>query len=135
VRQDTTALREQHRALLAANGVQVESLRFVSRTGTSTDVGLWTGGRCVWLACDDRRIFLFAAGRMPYFEVIPFADAGETRYNHITGHIALGPCRPRVCNLEMPPDMGCRFLDVMGIEYGKVVPPGARGAPGESKVA
>jgi hypothetical protein len=134
LRRDIGSLREKHLALLAANGVKAESLRFIARTGASTDVGLWTGGRRVWLACDEARIYLFAAGRRPYFEAIPFAEAGETRYNHIIGQIALGPCQPRVRSLELPPDAGCRFLDVLGIEYGKVVPPGAQGAPGQSKV-
>lgn len=124
MRQDTEALSEPHRALLAANGVKAESLRFILRTGTSTDVGLWTGGRRVWLACDGGRILLFAAGRRPYFEAIRFADAMDTRYNHLTGCIALGPCEPRVRNLKAPPDMGCRFLDVLGIEYGRVMPAG-----------
>jgi hypothetical protein len=130
VRQDTASLREQHRALLAANGVEVESLRFLVRTGALTDVGQWTGMRRVWLACEDRRILLFAAGKRPYFEAIPFADARDSRYNHVKGAIALGPCEPRVRNLEISPDMGCRFLDVLGIEYGRVLPSGAQAASG-----
>jgi hypothetical protein len=125
VRQDTAALREPHRALLAGNGVKVESLRFLIQTGASIDVGQWTGGRSVWLACEDQRILLFAVGKAPYFETIPFAEARDTRYNHIKGEIALGPCESRVRNLEMSPDMGCRFLDVLGIEYGRVLPSGA----------
>lgn len=127
---DTAALREPQRALLSANGVKVESLRFLTRTGTVTDVGLWTGGRRVWVACEKDRILLFATGKCCYFEAIPFAEARDTRYNHIRGEIALGPCEPRVRSLEVPPDVGCRFLDVLGIEYGRVLPAEAQVAPG-----
>ena len=126
----SVGLRESERALLAGAGIEAGSLAWLVRSGSLTDVGLWTGRRRVRVGWAGWNLVLFAPGRRPYLETVRPAEARGSFYNHVTGEVVLGPCQPRVRTLAMRPEDGCRLLDVLGVEYGKQVPRGAQAGAG-----
>ena len=89
-------------ALEAAAGLGPHDAVYRSRT--QTDVGMWVRGGRV-LACPrDGTLLLLAHGNIPYRESVPFAELGESRYNHVTGALVLAPAEGvRIRDLKLPP--------------------------------
>jgi hypothetical protein len=64
----------------------------------------------------DGELVLFAAGKRPFVERVPFAQLGESFYNHVTGEVALAPAEgARVRKLRMSPVDGRALLKELGI--------------------
>ncbi len=89
-------------ALEAAAGLSPHDTVYRSRT--RTDVGMWMRGGRVLACARDGALLLLAHGKLPYRESIPFAELGESRYNHVTGALVLAPATgARVRDLNLPP--------------------------------
>jgi hypothetical protein len=91
----------------------------VVRTGTKVDVGSWIARGRVWLAVLGDSLVVVAsgiAGPRPLAERIPFSRLRESRYNHVTGQLALAPAtlapaaRAGVRGLSLAPIEGCQVL-------------------------
>lgn len=64
---------------------------FLARSDSSVDTGAWLKKSRVWIAALGSELALFAAGKRPWLAKIPFANLGESFYNHVTGELALAP--------------------------------------------
>lgn len=88
-----------------------EPVTFRVRTCTKVDVGQWFSNGRVWLFCAASNIVLMAAGRRPLVETVPWSEAKETTYNHVTGELVLTPARGITCRrLKMMPLEGYQVL-------------------------
>jgi hypothetical protein len=104
----------RERALLdAARGGR--PVRYVVRTGTRTDVGSWICGGRIWAAVAEGELVLLAYGKRPYTERLALADLRGTRYNALTGQLALaGVGTAAIRRLKLPPVEGRRMQAEMG---------------------
>ena len=92
----------------------------VRKTCTKVDVGSWFFKRPVWIGFLDREILLFAKGRRPYAERIPFAELQASEYNHVTGQLILAPSdTASIKNLKLPP-LAAR--DILAHIHGERIP-------------
>ena len=81
------------------------------RTRTRIDTGRWGLRPRIRLCCLRRDLALFAGGKRPHAEKIPFAGLGESVYNHVTGELVLAPADgARVRRLKVTPLEGCQIL-------------------------
>lgn len=81
------------------------------RTGSGVDVGHWLGNGVVWLAVTASEVVLFAAGRKPYVERIPFDLLRTSLYNHVMGALVLSPApEVRLRNVRLTPAEGYQVL-------------------------
>jgi hypothetical protein len=83
----------------------------VVKTGTRVDVGSWLYKRRVTACLLEHDLFLFATGKRPYTQRIPFDELRESQYNHVTGEVMLAPAEsPQVKRLTVPPLAGLKIL-------------------------
>ena len=86
----------------------------VARTGTKVDVGSWLLRGRVWvLALSDSLAILAcgAAGLRIRAETIPYEKLRRSRYNHVTGELALAPVgAPGIRGLRVDPLTGYQVL-------------------------
>ncbi len=88
-----------------------EPIFHLLKTRTKVDVGTWFFKRRVWAGLLQGELLLFAAGKRPYAERIPFDQLGKSEYNHVTGEVMLAPVEgARVTGLKTPPLEGLRVL-------------------------
>jgi hypothetical protein len=81
------------------------------KTRTRVDVGGWLGRRRVWAAALADSLALFAPGRRPCSERIPFALLRGSTYNHVTGELALAlPEGAHVRSLRVGPLDGYQLI-------------------------
>ena len=81
------------------------------KTRTRTDTGNWFFKRPVWACTLAGELLLFAKGKRPYAERVPFDKLGASTYNHVTGELMLAPADGlRVTRLKMPPMEGLQVL-------------------------
>jgi len=89
-------------ALEQAAGLGPDDPVYCSRT--RTDVGMWFRQGRVRACPRAGELLLLAHGRKPYRETVPFANLGESRYNHVTGALVLAPAEGvRVHDMKLPP--------------------------------
>ena len=90
---------------------QGQALFFLARSDTRVDVGHWFSRGALWVAAADDGLLLFAHGRRPYLEKIPFRFLGQSLYNHVTGEVVLSPAlEARTQTLRFPPVEGYQLL-------------------------
>ncbi len=78
---------------------------------TRIDVGQWLANGMVWVLALEQELFLFAAGRKPFVERVPFGQVYRSLYNHVTGQLVLAPSHGlRLETLELPPRTAYQFL-------------------------
>jgi hypothetical protein len=71
---------------------------------SAADVGQWFWRSRVWLCVTAGSLLLFAAGRRPLLQRVPFAHIRESLYNHVTGELVLAPNRKyRITQVRLPP--------------------------------
>jgi hypothetical protein len=76
----------------------------VYQTNSAADVGFWLWRRRLWLCATESDLLLFAAGRKPLIQKVPFIHIQSRLYNHVTGELVLAPNRKfRVSHVELPP--------------------------------
>jgi len=96
---------------LAEEVLRSEDVFVFVRTRTRVDVGEWFRRGRVHLCALAGHVALFAAGKRPYVERIPFRSLRESRYNHVTGELVLSPADDvRVRGLKMSPLDGYQVL-------------------------
>ena len=106
-----TSSRERRLAAELSGG---QEARLLVRTGTRVDVGQWLRRGRVWAAALAGEMVLFAPGRRPYCERVPFSHLGESVYNPVTGELVLAPAQGvSARSLRMPPLDGYRFLSLL----------------------
>lgn len=80
-------------------------------SATRADVGHWLGRGVVWAVALERELLLFAAGKRPLIERIPFGQIHRSMYNHVTGELVLAPSHNlRIERLALPPAAGYQML-------------------------
>ncbi len=90
---------------------QGRDLFFLARTGTRVDVGHWFSRGALWAAAAADQLLLFAHGRRPFLETIPFSFLGQSLYNHVTGEVVLAPAlEARTQGVRLPPVEGYQLL-------------------------
>lgn len=86
-------------------------LFFLARMDMRVDVGHWFSRGVLWVAASADGLLLFAHGRRPYMEKIPFRFLGKSLYNHVTGEVVLSPAlEARTQTLRLPPLEGYQLL-------------------------
>ena len=81
---------------LAEQLIGSEDVFVAARTGTKIDVGSWLLRGRVWLFAVRGGLVVVACGlcgRNVRAERIPFEQLRESRYNHVTGELALAPVK------------------------------------------
>ncbi len=90
---------------------QGQPLFFMMRSDTRVDVGHWFSRGALWVAAATNELLLFAHGRKPHLEKIPFCFLGQSLYNHVTGEVVLSPAlEARTRTLRLPPVEGYQLL-------------------------
>ena len=80
-------------------------------TEAMTDVGQWMLQSRVWLCATKTDLVVFAAGRRPLLQRIPFRHLQESLYNNVTGELVLAPDRKfKLSHIELSPVEGYQFL-------------------------
>ncbi len=80
-------------------------------SATRADVGHWLGRGVVWSLALDHDLLLFAAGKRPLIERIPYGQIRRSMYNHVTGELVLAPSHNlRIEQLALPPAAGYQLL-------------------------
>ena len=80
-------------------------------TQTKLDVGAWFFKQPVCAGMLEDELLLFAPGKLPYVERVPFGELSQSEYNHVTGEVVLAPFEgTRVSSLKMPPLEGLQVL-------------------------
>ena len=88
-----------------------EAVFLLLKTGSRVDVGTWFFKRRVWVCLLGKELVLFASGKRPYIERVPFERLHSSRYNHVTGEVMLAPIEGlRVARLKTPPLEGLQLL-------------------------
>jgi hypothetical protein len=89
------------------------------QTWTRVDTGGWGLNPRLRAAVRGRELVLFAPGKRPFVESVPFAALGESRYNHVTGELVLAPApEAQVRRLKVPPVEGRELLEeIQGKEH------------------
>ncbi len=88
-----------------------EDVFFLLKTRTKVDVGNWFFKRQVRICMLAREMLLFAPGKRPYAERIPFDRLGGSEYNHVTGEVMLLPADDALVErLRVPPLAGLNVL-------------------------
>jgi len=81
-------------ASLLLRQIEGRGLFMLVRTDTKVDVGSWLGKGRVWMAVLDDSLAVAASApgcKQPLAEMIPFSRLRRSRYNHVTGQLALAP--------------------------------------------
>ncbi len=61
------------------------------KSHTHVDVGHWFSNGLIWLAAGAAELALFAAGKHPHAEKVPYEELYLSLYNHVTGELVLAP--------------------------------------------
>jgi hypothetical protein len=81
------------------------------KTGSEVDVGSWVARGQAWACAMADDLMLFASGRRPYVQRIPYRQLRESLYNHVTGSIAMAPVREaELQTLKVTPAEGYQLL-------------------------
>jgi hypothetical protein len=73
-------------------------------TESTIEVGLLFWRSRVWLCATANCLLLFASGRRPLIQKVPFAHIQESLYNHVTGALVLAPNRKyKLAQVQLPP--------------------------------
>ena len=105
---DSMTPREQR---LYANVLSGAAPMLLLLTESLTDVGQWLWKSRVWLAVTDAAVVMFASGRRPLIQQVPFKHVQESLYNHVTGELVLAPDRKfRLGSVRLPPVEGYQVL-------------------------
>jgi hypothetical protein len=65
----------------------------------------------VWSAATTKEVVLFAAGRRPFIEEIPFTHLYKSLYNHITGEVVFAPAEAEsMTRIRLSPSHGFQLL-------------------------
>ncbi|MDA0838593.1 MAG: hypothetical protein O3B01_10535 [Planctomycetota bacterium] len=84
---------------------------FLSKSDTTVDVGHWLSEGIVWAAATKNEVVLFAAGRRPFIEEIPFSHLYKSLYNHITGEVVFAPAEAEsMTRIRLSPVHGFQLL-------------------------
>jgi hypothetical protein len=93
------------------------------KTRSRVDTGGWLGRRRVWAAALADALVVFAPGRRPCSERIPFAQLRESTYNHVTGELVLAPPEGmHVRSLRVSPLDGYQLIAQFRSEEGSHAP-------------
>ncbi len=68
-----------------------EQAYMLLRSNTRVDTGGWLAGRLLWVCATRAELVVFAAGKRPHAEKLPFASLQRSIYNHVTGEVVLAP--------------------------------------------
>ena len=97
--------------LLAAELTDGEDAFMLVSTRTWVDVGSWIWKARVRVMALADALFMFAPGKRPYVERIPFAELVDSQYNHVTGELSLDPAEgASVRSLRVAPLDGYQLL-------------------------
>jgi hypothetical protein len=84
---------------------------FLSKSDTTVDVGHWLNEGIAWVAATENEVVLFAAGRRPFIEEIPFTRLYKSLYNHITGEVVFSPAEAEsMTRIRLSPAHGFQLL-------------------------
>ena len=88
------------------------------------DVGRWLMQSRLWVAASRTELAMFAAGRRPFVQRIPFRHIQASLYNHVTGELVLAPNRKfKISRIRMAPVEGYQFLaQILSAEPSKETP-------------
>ncbi|MBN2301854.1 MAG: hypothetical protein JXN60_04995, partial [Lentisphaerae bacterium] len=87
------------------------SLFFIVKTATSTDVGSWISKRKIWACCLAEELLLIAGGQKPFIEKTAFRQLTDSMYNHVTANLMLAPAEQlTVKRLKMSPHDAAQVL-------------------------
>ena len=97
--------------ILAEEHLGEEPVYHAVRSETGVDVGQWFGVGTVWVLALNDEMLLFAAGKRPFVERVPYAEVQKSIYNHVTGEVVLAPGHGlRVERIAVPPSEGYQLL-------------------------
>lgn len=78
---------------------------------SAVDVGHWIFKSRLWACATPTELVLFAAGRKPLIQKVPFQHIQESLYNHVTGELVLAPNRKfKLSQVRFSPVEGYQFL-------------------------
>ena len=96
---------------LVAELFSTRPVYLLERSNTGVDVGHWLSQGVLWIAALDNELVLFAQGRRPYVQEIPFAQLQNSVYNHVTGELVLASeSGGSVMSVSLPPETGYQVL-------------------------
>lgn len=102
---------DPHERALLDEMRQGQALFFMARSKTTVDVGHWFARGTLLVAATANELLLFAHGKKPYVEKIPFRFLGQSLYNHVTGEAVFSPAlEARTQSLRIPPLEGYKLL-------------------------
>ncbi|MDA0321577.1 MAG: hypothetical protein O2923_02515 [Verrucomicrobia bacterium] len=85
------------------------------RTRTRVDVGMWFRKGRVWACMQPAELVLLAQGKRPWVQHIAHESLRESRYNHVTGEVALAPGQNLpLSSLRVKPLEGIELLKSIG---------------------
>lgn len=88
-----------------------DRVTYLVHSQTHVDVGRWFSKGALWAAAASTELVLFAAGKRPFFEKVPYAYLGKSLYNHVTGEVILAPAEStRTSGLRLTPEQGYQLL-------------------------
>ena len=91
--------------------------RLCLRTDTRVDVGGWIRNAPAWLCLTAEHVIVLAAGRRPYSQAIPLAEAAASTYCHASGTLVIAPTETlKIHRLAMSPADAIRVLNEMKTE-------------------
>lgn len=93
--------------VLASDAVYV-----LVRSETLVDVGHWLGKAPLWVTATEADLVLFAAGRRPFSQRLPYESLKHALYNHVMGELVLAPAHPELQTrtIRLSPSAGYRIL-------------------------
>ncbi len=104
------AMSRQERELLQEMAGEAP-VYYLVHSESRVDVGHWFSRGALWAATTDTELVLFAVGKRPFFEKVPFAYLRKSMYNHVTGEVILAPAEStRVHGVKVTPEQGYQVL-------------------------
>ena len=102
---------EPHERALLDEMRQGQPIFFLARSKTTVDVGQWFSRGKLLVAAVANEVLLFAHGKKPYAEKIPFLFLGQSLYNHVMGEVVFSPAlEARTQSLRLLPVEGYQLL-------------------------
>jgi hypothetical protein len=96
---------------LAEELFAAEPVYVLERSDARVDVGHWLSRGVVWVAATAGDLVLFAAGRRPHVERVPFTVLYQSVYNQVVGELVLGPAPEiKLRQLKLAPPVAYQFL-------------------------
>jgi hypothetical protein len=88
-----------------------ESVIMLLKSDTLVDTGGWFRWSDVWVCALPRELALFAAGRKPFLQKMPYEHLRASIYNHVTVEVVLAPSWGlKQRTLKVPPLEGYQLL-------------------------